>query len=427
LKVSTDTGNRPLRFCMITTFYPPYNFGGDGIFVHQLSNELARRGHQVDVIHCVDSYRLLARAEPMEAYDDHPNVTVHGLKSPFGFFSPMATQQTGFPFFKLTRIQKILEKGFDVIHYHNVSLVGGPKILQYGDAIKLYTMHEYWLFCPTHVLFRFNRAVCEQPHCFTCALTYKRPPQLWRHLGFMEAALSHVDAFIAPSRFTKEIHHRMGLKIPIVHLPNFIAANGVAPNRCEASTATEKAYFLFVGRLEKLKGVQTIIPIFRHYPKARLLVAGTGSSETALKQLAEGSSNIRFLGRRNAAELDGLYRGAVALIVPSIAYDASPLVTLEAFRQQTPAIVRNLGGMPEAVEESGGGFVYENDEELIAAMDQLLNDVSYRNRLGARGHKAFVEKWSVDAHLTSYFQLIRQTAAAPRSTGTLNSATGVVS
>ena len=61
LKVSTDTGNRPLRFCMITTFYPPYNCGGDGIFVHQLSNELARRGHQVDVIHCIDAYRLRER------------------------------------------------------------------------------------------------------------------------------------------------------------------------------------------------------------------------------------------------------------------------------------------------------------------------------------------------------------------------------
>ena len=42
--------DRPFRFSMITTFYPPYNFGGDGIFVHQVSSELARRGHYVDVI-----------------------------------------------------------------------------------------------------------------------------------------------------------------------------------------------------------------------------------------------------------------------------------------------------------------------------------------------------------------------------------------
>ena len=75
---------------MITTFYPPYNFGGDGIFVQRLSNELARRGHRVDVIHSVDAYRLRA-AEPARGYEDHPNVTVHALASSFGFLSALAT------------------------------------------------------------------------------------------------------------------------------------------------------------------------------------------------------------------------------------------------------------------------------------------------------------------------------------------------
>jgi hypothetical protein len=46
---------------MITTFYPPYAFGGDGVYVQQLSNELAKRGHQVEVVHCRDTYNVLAR------------------------------------------------------------------------------------------------------------------------------------------------------------------------------------------------------------------------------------------------------------------------------------------------------------------------------------------------------------------------------
>ena len=70
--------DRPLRFCMMTTFYPPYNFGGDGIFVQRLSNALARRGHRVDVIHCVDSYLLKAGQEPAKSYEDHLNVTEIG-------------------------------------------------------------------------------------------------------------------------------------------------------------------------------------------------------------------------------------------------------------------------------------------------------------------------------------------------------------
>jgi hypothetical protein len=78
--------DRPLRFCMVTTFYPPYHFGGDAILVHHLSNELARRGHSVDVIHCIDSYRAAAGREPPGTSSNHPNVTVHGLRSSFSSF-----------------------------------------------------------------------------------------------------------------------------------------------------------------------------------------------------------------------------------------------------------------------------------------------------------------------------------------------------
>ena len=367
--------DRPLRFCMITTFYPPYNFGGDGIYVHRLSNELARRGHHVEVIHCVDAYRLLARHEPEKSYEDHPNVTVHGLKSPFGSLSPLATQQTGAPFFKSRRLREILNKGFDVIHYHNISLVGGPKILEYGTGIKLYTMHEYWLICPTHVLFRFNRAACTQRHCFTCGLTYKRPPQWWRQAGMMQSAIQHIDAFIAPSRFSKEIHHRMGVNARIVHVPHFVpgAGNGAAlPLRQHRHEPERKPYFLFVGRLEKIKGLQTLIPVFRHYKKAQLWIAGEGTYGAHLHHLAQGSDNIRFLGHRTKDELQILYRDATALVVPSLSFEVFALVILEAFMQQTPVIVRNIGGMPEIIQESGGGFAYDTDQQLLMAMDELL-------------------------------------------------------
>lgn len=393
---------------MITTFYPPYNFGGDGIFVHRLSNELARRGHQVEVIHCIDAYRLLASGEPTGPYQDHPNVIVHGLKSRFGFLSPLATQQTGIPFFKSTRIREILKKGFDVIHYHNISLVGGPKILEYGEGIKLYTMHEYWLVCPTHTLFKFNRTACTRPHCLFCSLIYKRPPQWWRYVGLMKSAVKHVDTFIALSRFTKDIHHHFGLNLPIVHLPSFVPeAAGVSTDQ-----ALEEPYFLFVGRLEKLKGLQTLIPIFRKYRKAKLLIAGKGTYETHLKKLAEGNSNIHFLGHLPDQQLQIFYRKAVALIVPSICYEIFSLVTIEALRQGTPVILRNLGGMPELIEESKGDFIYHTEEELMAAMDKFLEDPSYRNEVGRRGYEAYLRNWTAEAHLKRYFKLIHEISTA---------------
>jgi glycosyltransferase involved in cell wall biosynthesis len=406
--------DRPLRFCMITTFYPPYNFGGDGVFVHRLSNELARRGHHVDVIHCVDAYRLAADS-PTEGYHDHPNVTVHGLSSRFGLLSPLLTHQTGHPGLKSARIREVLSQGFDVIHYHNISLVGGPKVLEYGRAVKLYTMLDYWLVCPTNVMFRFNRAPCIRPHCLACGLVYKRPPQWWRYLGLMERAVKHVDAFIAPSRFSQEIHRRQGLDVPTVHLPYFAPDEGPSEGG-SADERSGKPYFLFVGRLERLKGVHTLIPVFRNYSKAQLLIAGTGSDESTLRRRAHAVDNVRFLGRVASPELQRLYRGALGVIVPSICYDAAPLVTLEAFRQGTPVIVRNLGGMPEIVAESGGGLVYNTDGELVAAMDRLSADPAYRAEVGGRGYTAYKERWTAEAYLGRYLELIEQIdARGPRS------------
>ncbi len=406
---------RPLRFCMITTFYPPYNFGGDGIFVWRLANELAQRGHRVEIIHCIDAYHLFSPKEPAGTYPNHPNVTVHGLKSRFGFFSPLATQQTGFPLFKSTRIQEILKNDFDVIHYHNISLVGGPKILEYGQGIKLYTMHEYWLVCPMHVLLRFRRTVCTRRSCFFCHLVYRRPPQWWRYGGLLKSAVRHVDVFLAPSRFARDKHVEMGLDVPIVHLPTFISSPQNEVPRLEDKDGGERSgepYFLFAGRLEKLKGLHTLTDLFLNYRKAPLLVAGSGSDEPRLRKMAGGSPNIRFLGHRSGHDLLHLYRKAVALIVPSINFEISSLVVIEAFGQKTPVIARNLGAIAELIEESGGGFVYNTEDELAERMDELLANPTHRQGLGIRGYQAYQQNWTAEVHLKRYLKLIDEIAAA---------------
>jgi len=390
---------------MITTFYPPYNFGGAGIYVHRLSNELARRGHQVTVIHSIDACRLQAHRDPVQNCSDHPNVTVDGLARATAFLTSLVTQQTGVPFVYTSRIQKILGQGFDVINYHNVSLVGGAQALTYGNAIKLYTIHEYWLVCPTHVLFRDNRAVCAEKRCLPCSLVYRRPPRWWRYTNLLPRAVQHVDAFIAPSRFCRDAHHQRGFTAPIVYLPSFIPA---APLALRNEKATP--YFLFVGRLEQLKGVQTLIPLFQNYPRARLLIAGVGAYEKHLRGLAQESDNIQFLGRMAGAELNALYRNAIALIVPSLCFEAFPTVIAEAFQQQTPVIARNLGAMPEIISESGGGLVYDNDAALIAGMDRLAGDRSDRHVLGIRGYDACQRNWTTDTHLRNYLPLIDRVA-----------------
>lgn len=404
---------KQLRFCMITTFYPPWSFGGDAVYVWQLSNELALRGHHVTVIHCIDSYEMLAGRDPDAGYENHPNVEVHGLESKYGFLSPLATQQTGYPIFKSRRIKEILDEGFDVIHFHNISLVGGPKIIEYGEGIKLYTTHEYWLLCPTHVLMRFGRALCVEPHCFLCQLVQKRPPQLWRYTGLMEESLSRLDAIISPSLFGKKLHEKKGLSAPIYHIPNFITEYKYSadPGAKSEMAIPKEPYFLYAGRIEKLKGVQNLIPAFNTYKKARLVIAGKGGYENEMRELSREIENIDIIGYLSPHELRKLYKRATALIVPSINYEISPLVVFEAFREKTPVIVNNIGGLPELIEESGGGFVYDSERELVSVMDRLLSEPSLREELGVTGYECYLRKWSAEPHLKSYFELIESIKA----------------
>src|SRR3989304_2546462 len=170
---------RPLNFLHLTTFYPPYSFGGDAMHIYRLSHALGDAGHHVDVIHDVDSYHMLHPARPEIPFADHPNVTVHGLRSGHGWLSPFLTQQTGRPYLKHRRIREVLDgKTYDVVHYHNISLLG-PQILtyepQHGPAVKIYTTHEHWHSCPTHVPFTFNTKDFQIPEWLRCTFAARRP------------------------------------------------------------------------------------------------------------------------------------------------------------------------------------------------------------------------------------------------------------
>jgi glycosyltransferase involved in cell wall biosynthesis len=390
-----------MRFCMVCTFYPPYHFGGDAMYVHRLANGLARRGHHIDVIHDLDAYFLARKTEPPIAFDEHPNVRIIRLKSRFGPLSPLLTQQTARPLLK-PAVRERLESGdYDVIHFHNPSLIGSAAF-RYGRAVKLYTMHEHWLICPMHVLWKFDREPCDAPECLMCCIRGRRPPQLWRYTGRLDDDLSHIDRFLSPSRFTRARHLDAGLDLPITVLPYFVPT----PPAPDPAPSRTRPYFLFVGRLVKLKGVDTLIRAFATYRDADLVVVGEGEESDALRAAAHELPHVHFTGACSQQQLGALYRDAVALVMPSIGYEVFGIVLIEAFTHRTPVIVRNRGGMREAVEDSHGGFVYDSDAELIAHMTRLQQSSDLRRECGENGHAAYLRLWSEGPHIDRYLQIV---------------------
>jgi glycosyltransferase involved in cell wall biosynthesis len=146
--------------------------------------------------------------------------------------------------------------------------------------------------------------------------------------------------------------------------------------------------------------------VFKTKPEFDLLIAGDGEYKNVLIAQADGAANIKFLGRLDQRRLRELYETAVAVIVPSICFETFGIIIIEAFSRRTPVIVNDLGALPEVVEDSGGGFVYRTEAELLDAMETLASDPALRNELGAKGYDAFLKYWNEDAHLAKYMELI---------------------
>lgn len=407
-----------MKFCMVTTFFGAHSFGGDAAFVDRLARALLRRGHEVHVVHCADAFESVRGNEPLRRYTPPPGLQLHTLRSRFGPLSPIATQATGLPWFKTEALRRILDAAdVDVVHFHNISLVGGPGVLDLGqNAVRLMTVHEYWLFCGMHLLWKFDRGACDGPQCVRCMLAGRRPPQLWRATRAVARGIEQLDALLFPSRHALEEHRRRRLSAPMTVLPHFLPDDWSGGIEDDSPEPTARPYLAAAGRLVKMKGFHKVIPLMRYLPEADLRIAGSGPFEPQLRRLAEGLPNVHFVGLLDGPGLARLFHGARAVVVPSLFPETFGLVALESFAVRTPVIVHRGGGaLREVGVDSGGGLGYDTDAELLLAMRRLVHDDNLRDELAERGYIMRRTEWTERSHLDSYFDII-QTARKGRGT-----------
>jgi len=393
---------------MVTTFFDPHSFGGDAAFVDRLSRTLARSGHEILLIYYRDAFDTVGGDQTLRPYEAPPGVTFHPLTSPAGRWSPVATHQTGRPLFKARAIRDHFRQiRPDVVHFHNLSLVGGPGLLALpvAGAVKLMTTHEHWLVCPLHFLWKSGKGVCESKACVRCCLRARKPPQPWRATGLLDRSLKHLDALICPSQSTRREHARRGITTPTTHLPYFLPDDYTGLPEAPSPTFG-RPYVAAAGRLEAIKGFQDAIDAMLHLPDLDLRIAGAGQFEGELRRRAQGMANVHFEGRLDAAQLAAFFRGARAVVVPSLVYETFGYVVLEAFHEKTPVVVRDLGALPELVSESGGGLVFDSPDSLVECLRRIAADDELRETLAANGHRARRGVWSEESHLQGYFSLI---------------------
>jgi glycosyltransferase involved in cell wall biosynthesis len=409
MHIKNNITMKPLKFVMTTTFYPPYHIGGDAMHVYHLSNELAKLGHEVHVIHSIDSYRWQRKNEPSHEYPNHENVIVHSIKSPIGKVSPLISYIFGSPYPVTKKIRTIIDEVKpDVLHHHNIAGLG-PFVLGIKAPKVLYTAHDYWLVCPMNGLTRYDQTYCtEKSNCFMCSIRSNRPPQLWRYAGILDNYLKNIDTIITPSNFMKDTLQKYSLDGHFVTIPNFVPK----PPKTGAPRY-DFPYFLFVGVLEEHKGILNLVDAFldvKDEIDAKLLIVGTGSLEGRIKNditKNECANQIMMLGKIDDLTLANAYANALAVVIPSIWPENCPLVALEALANGTPIIVSDKGGLPEIVHKSKAGIITKaNEKSLTGAMINLFKNTIFRDTLANNACASYESDYSKDVYLEKYLKLL---------------------
>ena len=396
-----------VRILMTTTFYPPYHIGGDAVHVKWLAEELAKQGHEVHVMFSIDAYEM-KRGRVRQVNMEPGGVYLHPLRSPRGRLEIPTTYLWGRSAFFSREFEGLLQEvSPDVVHHHNISLLGYDLLRKRGSYLNLCTAHSYWLICPLSRLFKGGKPCQDSSFCTLCSLRSYRPPQFWRWGGAFARATRDIDLLIAPSQYMGHtIAARTGL--PVATIPNFV------PNPPEDITPSGFSdYFLYVGVLESHKGIVELVELFKEHWReigARLLVAGTGPLEKRLQTYVKESGLgdvIRLLGWRDHSTLYSLYRDAHALVMPSLWPENAPLVALEALSVGTPVVTSNMGGLPEIAGLQGEGFVCDLDH-LKDALIKVRNASPDREQL----QDIYQRHFSPDQFISHYLELIEEKRGA---------------
>jgi glycosyltransferase involved in cell wall biosynthesis len=230
--------------------------------------------------------------------------------------------------------------------------------------------------------------------------------------------MAGLDGLLFPSRRALEIHQAHGLRHPRRYvLPGLVPARDPLENkaaRTASETADRRPYFAAAARLVTEKGIHTLIPLMRHLPEAEMRIAGCGPEGASLRTQAHGLGNVRFLGLLDGMEVHALLRGARAVLVPSLFEETFCLVAAEALAAGTPVVARRRGSLPELIERTSGGLLYEEDGALLAHLRALVRDSALRDRLSRAACSAAPRIWFEEEHTDAYLRIV---AGLSRSQG----------
>ncbi len=311
-----------------------FKFGGAEELFFKLEKELIERGHKVKTFGA-DKKRLNS------------------------YFSRIYS-------FKWAKLLENEIKSFspDLINIHNCSRVLSTSILRKSKKLNIpivLTVHDNNYFYPKLLTF--------SPFYFLKSIKIKI------HRKDIQKI---VDMIIAPSKlFSEKLQNIFNNKIVLIH-------NGINIPKIKTSYKKE---ILFVGRLHKVKGLQTIIESLNKLKDYEILVLGDGPLKNDFEKKYK---NIKFLGFQNP---ENYYKEASILVYPSIVEENCPLASLEAMSYSLCVIASDIGGIPEQIQHMKTGLLFKpgDEQDFKEKLDYLLKNPKEIKRMG-KNAREYVKK-----------------------------------
>jgi glycosyltransferase involved in cell wall biosynthesis len=185
---------------------------------------------------------------------------------------------------------------------------------------------------------------------------------------------------------------------------------------------------VYAGRLTREKGVDVLLRAFgsvrKQIPNAKLLIAGSGQEQEALKTLVQElglEKAVSMPGRLNRNELEERSRAAWVQAVPSRWAEPFGLVAAEAMMRGTAVVASATGGLTEIVEQGRTGFLVppDNAEALAEKLFVLLQDRRLAETMGVEARGVAKIRLSLARQVDEFVGVYEQLVARPSMVGAL--------
>lgn len=302
-----------------------------------------------------------------------------------------------------------------IMHFHNKM---SPSIIDAARKRHVPVIHrisDFQYMCPNALFYNDRTGVCEdclkgkrwscvKNKCVLNSTVYSGIKIAAKWLHDVMGVTKKIDAFIVPSEFTLGKLNEYGIpKDKLHHIPTFFNLKEENPK------VVYDPYFLFVGRIEKQKGLLTLIKAFENTKYALKIIGFSNDGyEDELKHYLEGKQHhIEFLGRKSFEEIVPYLKNCLCTLVPSEWYDNFPNVVLESYAYKKAVIATDFGSLKYMIEDGKTGltFKYKDIEDLRSKIAYMHDSQEEAKRMGETAYQLLVDKYSPKVHYEKLMDL----------------------